>query len=335
MYGIYGDMIEAAERALAEYEQTQELLEYPEIQADKAYYLSVLSKYNRLKSVKDKLSALLDALEEERAFTAMLSGVASDGERTEIYGEISSLKRRVAGLSAALSDALGCKHAKERAYCRLKCKEASVQTGSTLFSLIKSDLLAHGIRVEDEKSVSAGGGYVREISFVAEGADAITRLSPLTGAHRVYVGQSQSEELCFAATLLSEVDEPKETDFKIEVFHARGAGGQNINKVETAVRVTYLPTGLTVVCQDERSQLRNKERALKTIEKRLRESRAQAEKQRIEEDVRAQFAIKSTPLSFDAEKGTITDTRLKSFTKIAFPLDEQQFTTYINGLISL
>ena len=201
--------------------------------------------------------------------------------------------------------------------------------------MIKSDLTAHGAKIEEEKTVCAKGGYVQEISFIAQGADVITRLSPLTGAHKVYIAQAKSEELCFAVTPAATVEKLNESDLKIDVFHSSGAGGQNINKVETAVRVTHLPTGLVVVCQDERSQLKNKKRALENIEKKLKERGVQAEKKRIEADINAQHSQKNTPISFDAASNTLTDTRLKAFTKIPFPLDEGQFTSYINGLIAL
>lgn len=335
MYGIYGDIIGAAERALDCFEETKELLEYPEVQADKAYYLSVLSKYNKLKFLKDKLTALKGALEEERAVSALLSEAGSDEERAAVYEEISSLKRIASGISCVLSGALGCKHAEERAYCRFKLKEASSEFGAALFALIKADLLSRGAKIADEKIVTAKGGYIREISFAAEGADVITRLSPLTGAHRVCMAQSKSEELCFAATPSATVERLSESDLKIDVFHSHGAGGQNINKVETAVRITHIPSGLCVVCQDERSQLKNKKRALETIEKRLKERSEQSEKNRIEADIYAQHCKKNTPISFDAANKTFTDTRLKSFTKIPFPLTEEQFTSYLNGLTAL
>lgn len=335
MYGIYGDIIGAAERALYSFDETKELLEYPEVQADKAYYLSVLSKYNELNFLRDKLTALKGALEEEKAVYALLAEAASDEERTAIYEEISSLKKTAAFLSSELAGALGCKHAEERAYCRFKLKEGSSKFGAALFSLIKTDLLSQGAKIEDEKVAYAKGGYVQEISFVAEGADVITRLSPLTGAHKVYIAQSKSEELCFAVTPAATVEKLNESDLKIDVFHSHGAGGQNINKVETAVRVTHLPSGLVVVCQDERSQLKNKKRALENIEKKLKERGEQAEKKRIEADINAQHSRKNTPLSFDAATGTMTDTRLKAFSDIPFPLTDGQFTPYINGLIAL
>lgn len=335
MYGIYGDIIGAAERALDCFDETKELLEYPEVQADKAYYLSVLSKYNELNFLRDKLSALNAALEEEKAVAALLSDATSDEERTAIYEEISSLKKTAATLSAELAGALGCKHAEERAYCRFKLKEGSSKFGAALFSLIKSDLLSYGAKIEDEKVAYAKGGYAQEISFIAEGADVITRLSPLAGAHKVYIAQSKSEELCFAVTPAASVEKLNESDLKIDVFHSHGAGGQNINKVETAVRVTHLPTGLVVVCQDERSQLKNKKRALENIEKKLKERGEQAEKKRVEADINAQHSRKNTPISFDAAKSTMTDTRLRAFSDIPFPLTDGQFTSYINGLIAL
>lgn len=335
MYGIYGDIISAAEKALDCFDETKELLEYPEVQADKAYYLSVLSKYNNLKFLKDKLTDLLSALEEEKEVTALLSDAGSDEERAAIYEEISSLKVTASMISAVLSDALACKHAEERAYCRFKLKEVSSKFGTVLYSLIKSYLLSQGAKIEDEKTVCAKGGYMQEISFVAEGTNVLTRLIPLTGAHKVYIAQSKSEELCFAVTPAASVESISESDLKIDIFHSHGAGGQNINKVETAVRITHIPTGISVVCQDERSQLKNKKRALESIEKRVKERGGQAEKKRIEADICAQHLKKNTPISFDAANSTMTDTRLKAFSKIPFPLTDEQFTSYLNGLTAL
>lgn len=335
MYGIYDYIIEAAKRAIDDFDETGELLEYPEVQADKAYYLSILSKFNRQKFLKDKLSELISAIEEEKSVSALLNGTYSDEERKLIYEEISSLKAVAARASTELSDALGCKRANERIYCRLKLKERSTKFGTALFALIKSDLLANEAKIIDENTVTVKGGVVQEISFIAEGAGVFARLSPLTGAHRVRIVQSDYEELCFAVTTAPTLFKLSESDLKIDYFHSGGAGGQNINKVETAVRITHLPSGISVVCQDERSQLKNKKRALDTIEKRLKEQNSQSEKKRVEADISAQYSRKSTAITFDAVANTMTDTRLNSFSKIPFPLSEEQFTQYINGLMAL
>ena len=163
----------------------------------------------------------------------------------------------------------------------------------------------------------------------------MARLIPLVGAHKVYVAPSKSEEICIAVTPAASMRKVDERDLKIDVFHSSGAGGQHVNKVETAIRVTHLPTGISVVCQDERSQLKNKKRALENIEKKLRERSEQSEKRRIEADIYAQHSQRNTAISFDGAGNTMSDTRLKAFAKVSFPLTIQQFTQYINGLMAL
>ena len=333
MYGIYGDIINAAEKATESFDETAELLEYPEVQADKAYYLSVLSKYNALKSITDKLSALKSVLKDQREASGLLSDATSDEERDALYEELSSFKRKASELSAALADALGCKHIRERTYCRFKFTAAASELGAVFCSLIKEYLLARGAKIENEKSEYSSKGRLNGISFIVDGEDIIARLSPLTGAHKVFVCGAKSEELCFAVTPAEAPPTISEADLKISVFHSSGAGGQHINKVESAVRVTHIPTGLTVTCQDERSQLANKKRALENIKKRLQAAGERAEKSRAEADIRAQYNNKSTAISFDLEASTMTDARLNAFYKVAFPFAD--FPSYIDGLMAL
>lgn len=328
MYGIYGDIISAAQRALEGFDETKELLEYPEVQADKAYYLSVLSKYNRLSFIKDRLDALTGALEEERAVYALLAG-ASGEERTAVLEEISALKRKAAACANEVADALGCRHVSESAYCRLKFSAPSAGFGTELYRLLKSYLNSRGARVYGEKADGC------EISFTAEGADVLTCLIPLCGAHRVIFSGSKSGQLCFAATTSATELTLSEKDLKTDVFHSHGAGGQNINKVETAVRITHIPTGVSVVCQDERSQLKNRKRALETLEKRLNDISGKNEKNRIEADIYACYMKKNTAISFDAGRCTMTDTRLEYFDGIPFPPTEAQFASYMDGLTAL
>lgn len=330
MYGIYSEIIAAAEKALEPFDEQEQLLEYPEVQADKAYYLSVLQTYNKLKFLKDLLDGLKRALDEEGEVNALLAA-ASGEERSEVYKELAIIERKAAKFAKGLADALGRRHAIERAYCRFRLSAMSSEFGVLLYGLIKEYLLKEGLRLEEERIKRAKDGYTSEISFFVEGEDAVDRLQPLCGAHKVYAAGQKSEELGFAVTPVSEAEEIDLKDMRIDLFHSSGAGGQNVNKVETAVRVTHIPTGMSVVCQDERSQLKNKNRAIETLVKRLESKNRAEQKERVEADIARQFS-KVSQLSFDFDRKTVTDTRLKGFVDVAFPIKD--FSTYISRLMS-
>ncbi len=333
MYGIYDELVEAAKKATLSFDETAELLEYPEVQADKAYYLSVLSRYNALKSLKDKLSALENALRERDEARLLLKEAANSEERDALYGEISACESTARITAAALADALGRRHVRERAYCRFKFGARASKFGEPLIRQLKDYFVACGAKIEQERYSTAKEGYVCGASFCVEGEDVLAKLLPLTGAHKVVFAHSKSEELQIAATPCAEELIISDKDLKIDLFHSSGAGGQNVNKVETAVRVTHIPTGTVVVCQDERSQLKNKQRAIETLKRRLIEARDAADKERTEADIASQFRAKNTPITFDFDDMTMTDARLKTFTRAPFPLAD--IAAYMDGLCAL
>jgi len=131
----------------------------------------------------------------------------------------------------------------------------------------------------DVMSTSESGiGGFKEIIFEVRGKNAYSRLKYESGVHRVQrvpVTEASGRIHTSTATVAvlpkaEEVDiDINPDDLKIDVFHSGGAGGQNVNKVATAIRVTHLPTGMVVVCQDERSQLQNKVKALSVLRTRI------------------------------------------------------------------
>ncbi len=143
----------------------------------------------------------------------------------------------------------------------------------------------------------SGIGGFKEIIFEIEGKGAFSRLKYESGVHRVQrVPTTESSGRIHTSTATvavlpkaEEVDiSVNPNDLKIDIFHSGGAGGQNVNKVATAVRITHFPTGMVVVCQDERSQLQNKIRAMSVLRSRLLDIERRQQEEKITSERRSQ-----------------------------------------------
>jgi len=142
-----------------------------------------------------------------------------------------------------------------------------------------------------------GIGGFKEIIFLVKGKGAYSRLKYESGVHRVQrvpVTESQGRIHTSTATVavLAEVDEVEvdipESDIRMDVYRSAGAGGQNVQKNATAVRITHFPTGIVVSCQDERSQLQNRQRAMSILRARLYEIEEEKRQAEIDESRRSQ-----------------------------------------------
>lgn len=335
MYGLYENIISVAEKAVLDLPKTAELLEYPEVQADKNYYLSVMNNYNRLCVLQKSLNELKGALNGIDEARQMLKGL-TEQEQSALFEEISVLQKQVSMSSAKLSEMLGCKNVSRKVSCKVKTAGfAAIRVGELLLSCIKKDVDLFGGKMQKPEWKFDKNRQNATASFVVEGVEAFHRLYVLCGSHRVLT-DAVAEELSVAVVQLSEpfsgIDEK---DIRIDLFHSGGAGGQNINKVETAVRVTHIPTNTVVVCQDERSQLANKKRALQTLEKRLSDKFDAEENLRADAEAARQLVQKNAQPQFDCRKNTVTDLRLKNYADIPFQQMQACFSDYLNALIAI
>ncbi len=163
--------------------------------------------------------------------------------------------------------------------------EESALFAADLFRMYSLYAQAKGWRLEIANLNETELGGVKEISFIVDGPGAYSRLKFESGSHRVQrVPETETQgriqtSICTVA-VLPEVDEAEFhldlNDVQIDTFRSSGAGGQKVNKTSSAIRVTHLPTGTVLECQDERSQYKNKARALSILASRL----AQAERER-------------------------------------------------------
>jgi peptide chain release factor 1 len=156
---------------------------------------------------------------------------------------------------------------------------------------------AQGWKTEVLSQNDTGVGGFKEITFRVEGNGAFSRLKYESGVHRVQrVPQTESQGRIHTSTatvaVLAEADEVEikipEKEIKMDVFRSGGAGGQSVQKNSTAVRLTHIPTGMVVQCQDERSQLQNRMRAMSILRARLYEIAVREQQEKEDASRRAQ-----------------------------------------------
>lgn len=176
------------------------------------------------------------------------------------------------------------------------------------------------VEVMNENETELGG--FKEISFLISGNGAYSKLKYESGVHRVQrVPETEAQGRIQTSTVtiatLPEADEveleinPK--DLQIDTYRSSGAGGQHVNKTESAIRITHIPTGLVVECQDERSQYKNKDRAMKILRSRLLDQKRQEQESKIASERKSQVGTgdRSERIrTYNFPQGRVTDHRV-------------------------
>ena len=200
--------------------------------------------------------------------------------------------------------------------------EESALFSAVLFRMYTMYAERRGYRVEVVNANETELGGYKEISFMIEGDGAYSRFKFESGVHRVQrVPETESQGRVHTSTttvaVLPEAEDveleidPK--DLKIDTFRSSGAGGQHINKTSSAIRVTHIPTGTVVECQDERSQYKNKDKALKVLKSRLLKEKQDKQASEIAADRKSQVGTgdRSERIrTYNYPQGRLTDHRI-------------------------
>ncbi len=313
------DILALSKPLCERYVEIDDLLSYPEIVGDKPYYLSLLKEKNALHKTYELSSVLNKNLAEKLSCEQALFSCDTQEECELISQEIVSLSAIITKTTTLLLGEFTAVSEGSDIILELTAdNKLSMEFCQALSDMYVKFCKTAGYNVTVQ--TQADGKSTKNAILVVDGIGAYALLKNESCRHtELSGGGTASVSIVTYHKQIKEEIDLLNKDIRIDIFNSSGAGGQNVNKVETAVRVTHLATGIVVTCQDERSQLQNKERAMRVLKERLQTLQDTTYLEEITNSKKMQrlAMAKSGTRIYNTQTGLITDARAKTTLPIA------------------